>query len=260
LTPDTIRTEALLVPPARARLLAIYNPQAWYGAGQYFAPNPEFGAAIDYYLRDGSKDDVQVTIADARGNPVRHLKGGRRQGLNHVEWDLRMEPPVAETSRDLAASSVLAGAILGPLVLPGIYTVTLNAVNRQLKAELRVEGDPRTAFPEGDRRTRQTALVNLYELQKSLDAARSAMTAALNHRDVSSGLLPLQGEIASELNTAGTLSRAIEGYSGLPTADQRRQLDWLFEDASKTIASMNRLLQSDVRTPSRPVSPPAKRE
>jgi photosystem II stability/assembly factor-like uncharacterized protein len=260
LTPDTIGTEALLVPPARARLLAIYNPQAWYGAGQYFAPNPEYGAAVDYYLRDGSKDDVQVSITDARGNPVRRLRGGRRQGLNHVVWDLRMEPPVTEMSRDLATPSGLAGAILGPLVLPGVYTVTLNAANRQLKAELRVEGDPRVAFPEGDRRTRQTALVNLYELQKSLVAARSTMSAASNQRDVSSGLLPLQVEIASELNTAGTLSRAIEGYSGLPTADQRRQLDWIFEDASKTIAAMNRVLQSDLRTPSRPVSPPAKRE
>jgi hypothetical protein len=170
-----------------------------------------------------------------------------------------MEPPVSETSRDLTAPGGL-GAILGPLVLPGVYTVTLNAVNHQLKGELRVEGDPRIAFPEGDRRTRQAVLVNLYELQKSLVAARSAMTAASNQRDVSSGLGPLQAQIASELNTTGVLSRAIEGYSGLPTADQRRQLDWIFEDASKTITAINRVLQSDVRTPSRPMDPPAKRE
>ena len=133
-------------------------------------------------------------------------------------------------------------------------------LNRQLKGELRVEGDPRIAFPEADRRARQAALVTLYELQKSLVAARSAMAAAANQRDVRSGLQPLQVEVAAELNTAGTLSRAIEGYSGVPTADQRRQMDWIFEDASKTIAAMNRVLQSDVRTPSRPASPPAKRE
>src|SRR4029077_6934223 len=42
LTPESIRTEAFLVPPARARLLSIYTPQAWYGAGQYFALNPDF--------------------------------------------------------------------------------------------------------------------------------------------------------------------------------------------------------------------------
>jgi hypothetical protein len=48
----------------------------------------------------------------------------------------------------VTSPSGLAGAILGPLVLPGVYTVILNAVNRQLKGELRMEGDPRMAFPE----------------------------------------------------------------------------------------------------------------
>jgi len=52
LTPEAMQTDAFLVPPARARLLSVYKPQAWYGAGQYFAPNPVFGAAIDYYVRD----------------------------------------------------------------------------------------------------------------------------------------------------------------------------------------------------------------
>src|SRR5207253_746857 len=36
MTPEAIRTDAFLVPPGRARLLSVYNPQAWYGAGQYF--------------------------------------------------------------------------------------------------------------------------------------------------------------------------------------------------------------------------------
>jgi hypothetical protein len=255
LTPDAIRTEALLVPPARARLLAIHNPQAWYGAGQYFAPNPDFGAAVEYYLRDGSKDEVRVTVADGRGEPVRRLRGGRRPGLNRVSWDLRMEPPVQENSHEVPAVGGFGGATLGPLVLPGVYTVTVSAAGRQLKGEVHVEGDPRIAFPDADRRARQTALLNLYELQKSLVAARAAMSAASNQRDVNSGLLPLQAEITTELNTAGALSRAIEGYSGLPTADQRRQLDWVFDDASKTVDELNRVLHSDVRTPSRPAAP-----
>ena len=69
LTPAVMQSDAFLVPPARARLLAMYNPQAWYGGGQFFAPNPEVAAVVDYYLRAGSKDEVTVTIADARGSP-----------------------------------------------------------------------------------------------------------------------------------------------------------------------------------------------
>ena len=86
------------------------------------------------------------------------------------------------------------------------------------------------------------------------------MAGASNQRDVSSSLLPLRAEITTELNTASALSRAIEGYSGLPTADQRRQLDWVFDDASKTFEALNRALHSDVHTPSRPLTVPGKRE
>ena len=67
------------MPPARARLLSIYNPQAWYGAGQFFAPNPDFGAAIDYYLRDargGRRADRRSR--DAGGKVVRTLRAPAR--------------------------------------------------------------------------------------------------------------------------------------------------------------------------------------
>jgi hypothetical protein len=258
-----MRSEAFLVPPARARLLSIYNPQAWYGAGQYFAPNPDFGATIDYYLRSGSSDAVTVTVADARGATLRTLTGSSRAGLNRASWDLRMESPVGNGPRETPAAGGFGGTPLGPLVLPGIYTVTVNAGGRSLKGELRVEGDPRVAFPDADRRARQTALLNLYALQKSLTAARAAGATAVGQLDtpgsrgLNSGradtgtrLTQVQADLVAQFNLVTSLSRAIEGYSGLPTADQRRQLDWAFEDAAKAIEAMNRVLQTET-TPSR---------
>src|SRR5262249_53897731 len=103
LTPDALQSDALIVAPPRARLLSLYSPQAWYGAGQYFAPNPDFGAAIEYYLREAPKGDVTVRIADARGVAVRALKGTSRVGLNRVSWDMRMEPSAAAGTREAAA-------------------------------------------------------------------------------------------------------------------------------------------------------------
>ena len=46
-------------------------------------------------------------------------------------------------------------------------------------------------------------------------------------------------------HAANTLSRSIEGYSGLPTADQRRQIDWAFSDAREAIDALNRAMDSD---------------
>jgi photosystem II stability/assembly factor-like uncharacterized protein len=263
LTPEAMQTDAFLVPPARARLLAVYNPQAWYGAGQYFSPNPELGASFDYYLRVASKNDVSVTIVDARGAPVRTIKGSSRSGLNRASWDLRMEPPMPDGAREATAVGGFGGAAQGPLVLPGVYSVTVNAAGRLLKGELRVEGDPRVTFSDADRRARQTALLNLYALLKSLAAARAAGATAAGQLDVPGGrgivssrpdtasrLTRVQSDLVAQFNTVNSLSRAIEGYSGLPTADQRRQLDSAFDDAARAIDALNRVLQTDT-APSR---------
>ena len=269
LTPDAMRSDAFLVPPARARLLAIYNPQAWYGAGQYFAPNPDFGAVIDYYLRTGSTDGVSVTVADARGAVVRVMNGTGRAGLNRVSWDLRMEPPVPAAPRETPAAGGFGTAALGPLVLPGVYTVRVDAAGRSLNGELRVEGDPRVTFSDVDRRTRHTALLNLYALQKTLSAARAAGATAAgqldtpggrgipsNRADASSRLTQVQADLVAQFNAVNSLSRAIDGYSGLPTADQRRQIDWAFDAAARALDALNQLLQTDT-APSR-LTVPAK--
>ncbi|MCU1381924.1 MAG: glycosyl hydrolase, repeat [Acidobacteria bacterium] len=269
LTPAVLQSDAFLVPPARARLLTVYSPQAWYGAGQFFAPNPDFGATIDYYLRAASNDEVTVTASDARGAIVRVLKGTARAGINRVSWDMRFEPPVADGRRDTPSGGGFGGPPAGPLVLPGTYTITLAAAGRSLKSELRIEGDPRVTFSVADRRTRQTALLNLYALQKSLSAARAAGATAAgqldtpggrgltsSRADASSRLVQVQADLVAQFNTVNSLSRAIEGYSGLPTADQRRQVDWAFDDAARAVAAMNTVLHTDA-APSR-LTVPAK--
>jgi len=123
-----------------------------------------------------------------------------------------------------------------------------------------------------DRRTRQTALMDLYELQKSLVTARAAAVAGIAHfeavnrntRDANKEsvgeLSRLQAEINAELNMTGNLSRAIEGYSGVPTADQRRQTSWVFEDAARTVDDLNRALQRGGATPARLMSVPPRRQ
>jgi len=268
MTLESVTSEAFLVPPARARLLSIYNPQAWYGAGQFFAPNPDFGGLIDYYLRDGASDDAQITFADAGGATMRTIHGPVRRGLNRVSWDLRMEPPTPD--RESPGAGGFGGAPQGPLVLPGAYTVTVRAGGRELKGQLRVESDPRVSMTDVDRRARQSVLLALYDLQKTLGSARTAARAAIGELDaltrggrgadegLEGRLAQAQTEISAQLVTATGLSRAIEGYSGLPTADQRRQLDWAFDDVSRTVAALNRVL-IDLPSKPKPIAAPARR-
>ena len=63
--------------------------------------------------------------------------------------------------------------------------------------------------------------------------------------DAGSRLTQVQADLVAQFNAVSSLSRAIEGYSGLPTADQRRQLDWAFDDAARAVDALNRVLQTD---------------
>ena len=100
--------------------------------------------------------------------------------------------------------------------------------------------------------------MNLYEIQKTLGAARVAarmVTTGLESqpggdKTTADRVTHLQSEITTELNAATALSRALEGYSGVPTADQGRQLGWTFEDVAATVESLNAILRANsARTP-----------
>ncbi len=261
LTPDAIAKDAFVVPAPPARLLSLYSPQAWYGAGQYFAPNPEFGAALTYYLKNAGSGEAAIEIRDASGAVVRSLKGSTRRGLNHATWDLRMDPPIAPDDREPAsAGGGFGGSPNGPTVLPGAYAFSIKAGGHDMTGSVQVEGDPRTTFADADRRTRQASLVDLYDLQKTLAVGRKAARTLVAQTDtmkkevakpvpaldkLAAHLSQLQTDLNAEMNTASGLSRAIEGYSGLPTADQRKQIDWVFEDATRGVGDLNAVIQTE---------------
>lgn len=139
LTPALLASEAALLPVKRAPLYVRSRPLGGSGAASlgsrfYTAPNPEFGAHISYFLKDGYKtrrarrqeaekkaekegkdvfypswDSLRVedreeapaillTITDADGNVVRHMTGPTGAGLQHVTWDLRYPSPNPPTS------------------------------------------------------------------------------------------------------------------------------------------------------------------
>src|SRR5205823_11619681 len=82
----------------------------------------------------------------------------------------------------------------------------------------------------------------------------------------------LQRDVEQQLSASNTLSRAIEGFSALPTTDQHRQIDWAFDDAARTVDDVNRFLQKEVPAlysdllrrnswppQPRPITPPVKK-
>jgi hypothetical protein len=159
-----LNEEATLFPIRKAwwyhpRFLLSEIEDHYIGADHFVAPNPDFGAAFTYHLRDGlkSKEKIRqaaekarleadqdiafpgwdavsdemaesdpriwIIVKDSEGNTIRRVSGSTAKGFNRVTWDLRHPAPYALRLKPAATSSGDEPA--GLLAAPGNYTATL---------------------------------------------------------------------------------------------------------------------------------------
>jgi len=158
--------EARLFPPRRTWMYNTsfelgYRGRAFLGATFYSAPNPELGALLTYHLKDGyeslrdqrreaekeagkdggdtpypSWDDLRredraedpkvvLTVRDDVGGVVRRLEGPTGAGLHRMTWNLRYAAPEPARLEPLQVGPFTRDEV-GPLVVPGTYTVGLS--------------------------------------------------------------------------------------------------------------------------------------
>ena len=148
----------------------------------------------------------------------------------------------------------------GPRVLPGTYTVQLEAAGQTLSTELRVRLDPRVQISRADLEARQRALMSMYALAKPLYEAGRAVRelnqqlAAIQQmlRDIEDAPQSLGdeataisgelGAVSRELNQVNRNARAgsaIEASTTRPTADQEWQIDQAWEQVPDLITRLN---------------------
>jgi photosystem II stability/assembly factor-like uncharacterized protein len=146
------------------------------GGNKPFAgPNPPYGAAITYYLKD--LGPAKIEVLDAAGKVVRDLTGlPQEAGLNRVMWDLRYTGPRARrAAMDGEGGDPETGGrgfpARGPLVLPGKYTVRLTAGGKTLTRELEVKLDPTIQVTPEALRTQLDTNLKLRDMQSSVNDA-----------------------------------------------------------------------------------------
>jgi photosystem II stability/assembly factor-like uncharacterized protein len=198
ITPALLESEANLFPVKKTWMYMESAPlglrgKAFQGDSYFTAPNPPFGAVFTYYLKDEMKtrrqkrkenekkieeqggvppypkwDELRaeereekpaiiLTIKDTEGNVVRRLNGGTSAGMQRVVWDLRF-PPANPTSLEPPPDNPFVDPPVGPMVVPGNYTVTLSkridGVETQLSAPQTFETVPLgiASLPAEDRK------------------------------------------------------------------------------------------------------------
>ncbi|MCG6987998.1 MAG: glycosyl hydrolase [Gemmatimonadetes bacterium] len=279
LTAKALKSDATLLPLHPAREMSTFTPQAWYGAGEHFSPNPDWDARIAYWLKDGATGSAEITVTDSAGRTVRTLQGPLARGLNRVDWDLRYAPPVdsanvpARRSRGFGGPPVAkqvgypagrggfgrGGPPEGPLVMPGTYTVRVTIPGQTpLTGSVVVQADPLPKVTAADRAARQVLLMKIYDWTKTLGLARLAVAGLASQDDTLKADLGARGdsivarvarlrtEVDRAFNGVNGQRAPIEAWSGLPSVDQRKALDNALEAAAKAVAALDGLVTTDI--------------
>ncbi len=219
---------------------------------------------------DGKGSMAKLTILDANGETVRELEGPGKAGVQEMIWDLRLPPPYERPQAQQGGFGRFGGAPRGPRVLPGTYTVRLEAAGQSLSGDFTVRLDPRVQISRADLMARQDVLMSAYALAKPVYEAGRAVQR-LNqqiadikklldeHDDAPEALVEEVDslsdevrELGQELNRAGGGGRgrgtfAVEGSTTKPTADQIWQLEQAWENVPGLIEKLNDVI--DKRMP-----------
>jgi hypothetical protein len=143
------------------------------GSKPFAGPNPPFGAAITYYLKEHGA--AKAEVLDASGKLVRDLGPMPQEaGLNRVYWDLRYQGPHTRSlsgGDDPAAGGGFGFPARGPLVLPGKYSVRLTAGGKTLTRELEVKLDPTIPVASEALHTQLEVNLKLRDMQSSVNDA-----------------------------------------------------------------------------------------
>jgi photosystem II stability/assembly factor-like uncharacterized protein len=218
------------------------------------APNPPFGAMIDYALPAGVSGPVQIAIHDSAGalvsrfsstDPIKALDLSKLQTA--PEWVVSQKPPLATPGHhrfvwDLhyAKPAGLKEENTPPGVWapPGHYTVELDVAGQVLRQPLTVVADPRVKVTQADfdaelRLARQIEqqrvrvrhmLESAADLKTGLDKLQGAEALTAELEQLVGEDAPIGGASAPTTLTAisewlDDLAKAVDGADGAPTPD-----------------------------------------
>ncbi len=274
LTPATLQQDVAFLA-SRPSSMTIPTGEQRFDGGQYWIGDgvPEV-ATITYYLKKRHlMGDLKLEIADAQGTVLSTFPGGKRRGVNRVQWPMRRKPPRVPAGDGAVQNPY---AFVGPRVPAGTYTVTLRKGDQTYGSQVMLVGDPRAAYSADERAAQQVLVSQLYDLlgrfayvvgavgdmHDQLQARAAALPAAdaaarrATHlaEDVEAlrvtlvaskggGILNSEMQLRERL---ATLYGAVNGYDGRPTGSQVAYAEVLGAQIAAAGTTFEALLAQDL--------------
>ncbi|MEI6739912.1 MAG: hypothetical protein WCK74_06330 [Gemmatimonadaceae bacterium] len=184
--------------------------------------NPANGALLDFWVAQAGTP-VTMTVRDATGHTVNTLTTTGTRGVNRLVWNLRDADIPLRSGGGEDDDEGPRASTPGPLVLPGRYTVHLDAGGVKSSQTVQVLDDPRLKVTTADRQ-RWTAFqrqIAALATQFAPVADRARKTTAKDSTTVDQ-----RRQAIELLARISTLYSATARWTGVPTADQRTQLTY----------------------------------
>jgi len=174
MTPEVLNADAHLFPLRPAyRFRGITAPSTPYD-DPTVGENPQYGASINYYVKQPVPAGGTLSISDSKGAVIRTMPVPGDAGLNRVYWDLRQTPskvvrlrtnplydhelPLGPDGTRPPAGGAGQQSLLSP---PGTYTVKLSIGGRDFTEQLTVRKDPHSGGTEADIQAQTEVLTDL---------------------------------------------------------------------------------------------------
>jgi hypothetical protein len=163
-------TEMMEAQKKEVHLYPVRNTTRWHMYGRienlgqrtYVAPNPEYGAYVNFFLADQPEEEVKVEILDSEGTLVRTITEEEcKEGINRIVWDLRAD---AGTRWEHNPGGGWRSGDWAPMVPPGEYTAILRANGQTQRSTFDVKADPRVDMTAEDYQTQYGELKRLQGL------------------------------------------------------------------------------------------------
>jgi photosystem II stability/assembly factor-like uncharacterized protein len=196
ITPDVLESDITMLSTRPTPSVIPQFEQAWDGDEQFVGQNPSSVALITYYMKKRHMfGDLHLEIYDSTGTLLKSLPGGKRRGINRVAWYMRRKPPKVAPAPTLAG-----GAIFGPMLPEGTYTVNVIRGADTASGEVRVVPDPASPHSPADRALQQETVLKLYDMQGNLAFIGESVTGARDQARERADSLPDGDDLAERLN------------------------------------------------------------
>ncbi|MGM0668858.1 MAG: VPS10 domain-containing protein, partial [Gemmatimonadota bacterium] len=226
MTPEVLESPAHLFTMEPASQIRYRSEKGHTGDMVFRGTNPPAGAIMDHWL-GAEGTEATLTILDGEGSKVATLQTPDARGVNRVVWNLRHDEPGQQEGQPSR----------GPLVVPGTYTVRLEAGDAVSEQMLEVREDPRLEVHPRVRRQWTQDLLELSRLSRAVgdDAGlwRDYVEEMAEDPNASDALVQDSRDLQRQWNELGSRTRRleneVEGWVGPLTEQQRSQWEFYLE-------------------------------